>query len=69
MDTFKVDSLEDCESACGLNDLCFTYTYKNNLCWLKFRYRYEHTAIRDVVATSGYPVVGECFKNVEKKFI
>lgn len=58
MDSFRCETVDDCENACGLNDLCFTYSYKNKLCWLKFRYIYTHTAIRETLVESGYPVIG-----------
>lgn len=64
MESFKVESMEDCENACALNDLCFTYTYKNFQCWLKFRYRYQHTALKDASALSGYPYVGKSHCNL-----
>lgn len=73
MDSFNVDTLDDCENACGLNDLCFTYTYKAPSCLLKFRYKYPYTAINDEQSVSGYPVIGlfdffnYAIKN-EKKF-
>lgn len=62
MDSFKCETVDDCENACGLNDLCFTYSFKSNSCWLKFRYIYNHTAAKEESVVSGFPVIGKSSK-------
>ena len=55
---FQTKTSKECEDACSTNDLCLTYSYKNNSCFLKFRYKYAPTAVNDPSALSAYPMIG-----------
>lgn len=57
-DPVSVASVSECENICALDDLCFTFTFLNGSCWLKFRYKYIFTSTVNTNAVSGYPMIG-----------
>lgn len=61
---FEAESLTQCQELCSETKNCLTFSYKNNKCWIKFRFRYSKTQVDDPQVTSGFPVLGKQHINI-----